>query len=115
MTVSALPAVLDGQQLLSTVGIVGLLVIVFAETGVLLGFFLPGDSLLFAAGYAATGQLTPDPYLAMVILGCVLAAFVGAQVGYLIGRRVGPALLQRPESRWFNPQHVVRAEQAVQR
>lgn len=113
----ALPALLDGPRLVETFGLIGLLVIVFAETGLLLGFFLPGDSLLFAAGFAATGQLT-DTLHPNIVLVCVLVtvvAIAGAQTGFAIGRAAGPALLQRPDSRLFKRSYVVKAEQVVER
>ncbi len=87
----------------------GLPIIIFAETGLLLGFFLPGDSLLFIAGiYTATnGDYLPSlPITALVV---AIAAIAGDQVGYLFGRKVGPSLFQRSESRFFKPQHVERA------
>jgi membrane-associated protein len=113
----ALPAILDGQRLVESFGLVGLLLVVFAETGLLLGFFLPGDSLLFAAGYAATGHLSrslhPD-----IVLVCVLASLVavaGAQTGFAIGRGAGPALFDRPDSRLFKRAYVDKAEAVVER
>ncbi|MFN2539054.1 MAG: DedA family protein [Mycobacteriales bacterium] len=112
----ALPAILDGQHLVESFGVVGLLLIVFAETGLLLGFFLPGDSLLFAAGFAATGKLTDKlhPNIGVVVLGCIAAAFVGAQTGFVIGRRVGPALFAREDSRFFKRHYVTKAEEVVE-
>jgi membrane-associated protein len=115
--VLALPGILDGQHLVETFGLVGLLVIVFAETGLLLGFFLPGDSLLFAAGYAASGNLT-DALHPNIVLVCVLVSLVaiaGAQTGFHIGRAAGPALFQREESRLFKRSYVVKAEEVVNR
>jgi membrane-associated protein len=114
-TAYALPALLDGQHLIETFGLVGLLVIVFAETGLLLGFFLPGDSLLFAAGFAATGELTSKlhPNIALVCVLVSVVAIIGAQVGFLIGRKAGPALFQREDSRLFKKSYVTKAEAVV--
>jgi len=113
---SALPAFLDGQHLVETFGIVGLLLIVFAETGLLLGFFLPGDSLLFAAGYASTGAFEGlHPNIAVVCVGVTLVAIAGAQTGFQIGRAAGPRLFAREDSRLFKKAYVVKAEEVVQR
>ncbi|MCW2572205.1 MAG: hypothetical protein JWO88_2263 [Frankiales bacterium] len=113
----ALPAILDGQHLVETFGLIGLLAIVFAETGLLLGFFLPGDSLLFAAGFAATGKLTSKlhPNIALVCLLVSVVAIAGAQVGFLIGRAAGPSLFQREDSRLFKRSYVTKAEEVVER
>jgi membrane-associated protein len=115
-TVQTLPAFLDGQHLIETFGVAGLLLIVFAETGLLLGFFLPGDSLLFAAGYAATGKLTDKlhPNIALVCLAVSAVAIVGAQTGYLIGRKVGPGLFDREDSRFFKKSYVTKAEETIE-
>jgi membrane-associated protein len=116
VSTQALPAFLDGQHLVESFGIAGLLFIIFAETGLLLGFFLPGDSLLFAAGYAATGKLTDKlhPNIGLVALGCIAVAIIGAQTGFLIGRRVGPQLFAREDSRFFKRQYVTKAEEVVE-
>ena len=116
-TAHALPAFLDGQHLVTSFGVVGLLLIVFAETGLLLGFFLPGDSLLFAAGYAATGELTSQlhPNIALVCLACSVVAIAGAQTGFFIGRKAGPALFAREDSRFFKQSYVTKAEETVER
>ncbi|MCW2724508.1 MAG: hypothetical protein JWN35_1429 [Frankiales bacterium] len=116
-TAYALPAILDGAHLVETFGLIGLLVIVFAETGLLLGFFLPGDSLLFAAGYAASGNLSPKlhPNIVLVCVLVSLVAIVGAQVGFLIGRKAGPALFQREDSRLFKRSYVTKAEEVLER
>ncbi|MDX6197922.1 MAG: rane-associated protein [Actinomycetota bacterium] len=113
----ALPSILDGQHLVETFGLIGLLVIVFAETGLLLGFFLPGDSLLFAAGFAATGQLSDKlhPNIAVVCALTSLVAIAGAQTGFQIGRAAGPALFQRQDSRLFKRSYVEKAEEVVER
>jgi len=119
-TVSALPAILDGKQLVENVGLVGLLAIVFAETGLLLGFFLPGDSLLFAAGFACTTKGAKALHYASplavgwVVLLVIAAAVLGAQTGFLIGRRAGPALFQRDDSRLFKRRYVTKAEEVVE-
>ena len=99
---------LDPEKLINRWGLVGIAIIVFAESGLLIGFFLPGDSLLFTAGLlAARGTL---PNIVWVAGACFAAAVVGDQVGYQLGARVGPALFDRPKSRLFNPVNVVRAQ-----
>jgi membrane-associated protein len=112
---SALPALLDGQHLVETFGLLGLLLIVFAETGLLLGFFLPGDSLLFAAGYAATGSLPGlHPNIVLVCAGVTVVAIAGAQTGFHLGQIAGPRLFDRPESRMFKRSYVEKAEEVVE-
>jgi membrane-associated protein len=98
---------MDPRQLLEAFGTIGLFVIVFAESGILAGFFLPGDSLLFTAGLLASQGVLNLPVIAV---GCFVAAVAGDQVGFLIGRRAGPALFRRPESRFFQKKNVERAE-----
>ncbi|HMG26702.1 MAG TPA: VTT domain-containing protein [Acidimicrobiia bacterium] len=102
---------LDPRDLLESFGpwaTIGLFLIIFAETGLLIGFFLPGDSLLFAAGILASqGNLN----IAVIALGCFLAAVIGDQVGYTIGRRAGPPLFRRPDSRIFKQKYVDRTKE----
>ena len=87
---------------------IGLFLIIFAETGLLIGFFLPGDSLLFTAGILASrGNLN----IAVIAVGCFLAAVIGDQVGYTIGQRAGPALFRRPDSRIFKQKYVDRTKE----
>ena len=79
--------------------------IIFAETGLLFGFFLPGDSLLFALGlFIATGQIDVPLWLAVTLLA--ISAFAGDQTGYWIGRKLGPAVFNKPKSKLFNPKNV---------
>ncbi|MCY7343246.1 MAG: VTT domain-containing protein [Pseudonocardia sp.] len=90
--------------------LVGLALIVFAECGLLLGFFLPGDSLLFTAGlFVAQGAIQAPLWLVCVLL--VAAAFAGNAVGYYIGRAAGPAIFDKPRSRLFKPSHVHRTQE----
>ena len=108
-------------NLLSTLGVLALLVVMFAETGLLVGFFLPGDSLLFVAGYATvqggvkTIGLDHSLSLGWVIAAAATGALVGAQVGYYLGRHGGPALFRRPDARFFKHEYVDRTEAALQR
>ncbi len=84
----------------------GLFFIVFAETGLAIGFFLPGDSLLVVAGlFAAAGKLN----LAILMVTLFVAAVVGDAVGYFSGKRIGPAIFSRSKSRFFNPKHLLKA------
>jgi membrane-associated protein len=89
--------------------LVGLAAIIFAECGLLLGFFLPGDSLLFTAGLFAVNDQLPAP-LWLVVLILVVAAFAGNVSGYYIGRMSGPAIFDKPKSRLFKPEHVVKTQ-----
>ncbi|MBM7440421.1 membrane-associated protein [Streptomyces sp. HB132] len=92
---------LDTQSLLATFGILGIAVVMFAETGLLLGFFLPGDSLLFTAGLLCAGTADKGPTLSLpwVLVASVAGALAGAQCGYLIGRRAGATVLARSRSK----------------
>jgi len=105
------------RHLIETFGTLGVLAIVFAESGLLIGFFLPGDSLLFTAGLLCApgvkGAIRLD--LATITLGCFAAAVAGAQTGYEIGRRAGPRLFARPDSRFFKQQNLDRAEAFFER
>lgn len=91
----------------SPLGIAGLLGIVFAETGLLVGFFLPGDSLLFSVGFAS-GAAGVNLYLLAGLLMC--AAIIGDNVGYFLGRQSGPRIFRRPKSRFFHPDHLKRTK-----
>jgi len=96
----------DVETMIRVGGLTAMTLIVFAETGLLVGFFLPGDSLLVTAGvFAATGQLN----LLHLNLLLIAAAIVGDTVGYWFGRKTGPALFRRPKSLLFNPEHLRRA------
>ncbi|GHJ16032.1 MULTISPECIES: DedA family protein [unclassified Micromonospora] len=107
--VAAGPRFIDPEWLISTFGLIGILAIIFAESGVLIGLFLPGDSLLFTAGLlVADGRYLHQP-LWLVCLLVAVAAIAGDQVGYLFGKRVGPSLFRRPNSRLFKQENVHRA------
>jgi membrane-associated protein len=105
---------LDPEKLIGKYGLVGIAIIVFAETGLLIGFFLPGDSLLFTAGILAAADKTAtvrlDQPIWLIVLVIMAMAIIGDQVGYRIGTKAGPALFDKPKSRLFNPTHVERAQ-----
>ena len=108
-----LPGV-DLEQLLLTIGYVGLAAIIFAESGLFFGFFLPGDTLLITAGVLSSAR--PDIFsIWIVIFVCFIAAVTGDAVGYTFGRRVGGRLYERPDSRWFKRSHLVAAEEFYER
>ena len=99
---------LNPEYLLATFGQLFFAVaclMIFAETGLLVGFFLPGDSLLFALGlFIASGQIDVPLWLAVVLLA--VSAFAGDQTGYWIGRKLGPAVFNKPKSKLFHPRNV---------
>jgi membrane-associated protein len=99
----------DLQSLIRTAGYLGVWAIIFAESGLLIGFFLPGDSLLFVAGFIAS---TPNSPFNIVILtiGCWIAAVAGDNVGYSTGYRFGRKLFRREESWFFHKKNLVKAQ-----
>lgn len=103
------------EQIITWGGYIGLFAIIFSETGLLVGFFLPGDSLLVTAGlFAARGELDPSlgqlDIRLLVPLLCV-AAILGNSTGYLIGRKAGQALYNRQQSRWFRRDHLIKTHE----
>ncbi len=100
--------ILNPQAIITTVGTVGVITIIFIETGLLFGFFLPGDSLLFTAGFLASQGYVSFPWL---LIGTFLAAVAGDNIGYAFGKKVGPALFTREDSVIFNRKHIEKAEQ----
>ncbi|MEV6599125.1 DedA family protein [Actinoplanes sp. NPDC051346] len=107
---------MDPKALLQTFGLIGVWAILFAETGLLVGFFFPGDSLLFLAGIAASpvadsifGSGTRMSITGLLI-GAPLAAIIGAQLGHLLGARYGRRMFDRPDSKLFKREYVEKAE-----
>ncbi len=103
---------LDPQTIIHA-GYVAIAIVIFAECGLLIGFFLPGDSLLFTAGFLASQSLGVDIWWLTVI--CGLAAAIGPLVGYWYGAWAGPRLFNREDSRWFHRKHLMRAHEFFQR
>lgn len=98
----------DPIKLIQVVGYTGLILIVFAETGLLIGFFLPGDSLLIAAGlFAAKGDMN----ILILISTLTVAAIVGDAVGFYIGRKLGPKLYNKEDSFFFRKKHLIAAHE----
>ena len=94
-------------RLIGPWAIVGVMLVIFAETGLLVGFFLPGDSLLFTLGmFVGTGVIGVHIWVAAPLVW--LAAIIGNQTGYAIGRKAGPAIFNRPDSRLFKKEYVDR-------
>jgi membrane-associated protein len=102
---------IDPTHLINTYGLWGIYAIIFAESGLFFGFFLPGDSLLVTAGLLASTHKAGDVHLnlAALLVGCAIAAIAGDQVGYIFGRNVGQKIFSRPKSRFFKPEHLHRA------
>jgi len=108
------PKWLDAASIITTIvewfgpwAIVGVMLVIFAETGLLVGFFLPGDSLLFTLGmFVGTGAVGVHIWVAAPLVW--LAAIIGNQTGYAIGRKAGPAIFNRPDSRLFKKEYVDR-------
>jgi membrane protein DedA with SNARE-associated domain len=106
---------LDPKSLITAFGVLGILAIIFAETGLLIGFFLPGDTLLFTAGLFTTAEAAQQVGITQLSLPILLAAapvcaIAGAQFGHYLGDRYGRKLFERPNSRLFRPEHVQKAE-----
>jgi membrane-associated protein len=108
---------LDPQHLIGTFGLIGIMLVLFAECGLLIGFFLPGDSLLFTAGLVAAGGIAglSLPPLWVLVVAFAAAAVIGNLVGYWIGHRAGPAVFNRPDSRLFRAEYVERSHAFFER
>ncbi|KOX05172.1 DedA family protein [Streptomyces sp. NRRL B-3648] len=108
--------VLDAHSLLAAFGVLGVGVVLFAETGLLIGFFLPGDSLLFTAGLLCTGTADRAVRLSLapLLVAAAVGALAGAQCGYLIGRKAGGALIGRSRSKRLH-EGVRRTEELLER
>jgi membrane-associated protein len=98
---------MDLIELIKTIGLLGVVAIVFAESGLLIGFFLPGDSLLFTAGFLASQGFLNFPLLLILSF---IAAVVGDSVGYTFGKRVGRKLFQKEDSLFFHKKYLEQAE-----
>jgi len=97
---------INPEFLITTLGFAGILAIVFAESGLFFGFFLPGDSLLFTAGlFASQGYF----HIVWLLLGISIAAILGDSVGYAFGKKVGPAIFSREDSFFFHKKHIEKA------
>ncbi|NHC46613.1 DedA family protein [Motilibacter aurantiacus] len=112
-TVALGPDWLDPTNVVETFGayaFLAVVLVIFAECGLLIGFFLPGDSLLFMTGvFIASGSI--DTPLWVACLALAISAVIGNLVGYAIGWRAGPAIFDKPESRVFKPKHVAKTHE----
>lgn len=95
------------ETILPAIGYLGILAIVFAESGLLFGFFLPGDSLLFTAGFLASQGIFNIAVLCVI---CFLGAVAGDSVGYAFGHKVGKKIFTKKDSFFFHPDHIIKAE-----
>ncbi len=106
----------DLPGMIKTFGYLGIVAIIFAESGLFFGFFLPGDSLLFTAGVVASGALLPGPdgqplFNIWLLAGlCFLAAVSGDSVGYWFGKKIGPRIFSKEDSLLFHKSHILKAQ-----
>ena len=106
---------LDAHSIISTLGLAGILAIIFIETGLLLGLVFPGDSLLFLAGVAASGAASKvfdgvQLNIVWLLIGAPLVAITGSQLGHWLGKKYGRRLFDRPDGRFFNQKRVLATE-----
>lgn len=102
----------DLETFIKTIGILGVWVVVFAESGLLIGFFLPGDSLLFTAGFLASQGFFDIKILA---IGAFVSAVIGDSVGYTFGQRVGKKLFEKKNSIFFNKENLTKTQEFYQK
>jgi membrane-associated protein len=118
----SLGSLLNPAEIIRSVGLIGIWAIIFAETGLLVGFFFPGDSLLFLAGVAASPVADLIPAfknlhlpIGLLLVVTPVCAIAGAQLGHWYGHRYGPRLFARPDSRLFKQEYVDKAERVFVR
>ena len=97
----------DLKALIETIGLIGVFILVFLESGMLIGFFFPGDSLLFTAGFLASQGILN---ITVLILGCFIAAVLGDSIGYYLGKKFGRSLFKKDNSLFFRKDHLLKAE-----
>lgn len=102
-----LSLLLEPKMLIAALGTFGVIAIIFLETGFFFGFFFPGDSLLFTAGFLASKGILNFPVL---LVGAFLAAVIGDSVGYYFGKKIGPAIFSRENSMFFNRKNISKAQ-----
>ena len=107
------PKWLEPEFLIEAFGTLGVLAIVFVESGLLVGFLLPGDSLLFTAGLLSAAEALPALWILLVTIP--VAAIAGDQVGYAIGRKAGPRVFSREDSRFFRQEYVDKSHEFFER
>ena len=112
-----LSTLFDANSIVADLGLAGVLAILFAETGLLVGLFFPGDSLLFVAGIAASGSaekiLGTHISVASLFIGAPIAAILGSQLGFYFGKTVGPKYFERPDGKIFNQERVRTTEKWI--
>jgi len=105
-----LATLFDANSIVADLGLAGVLAILFAETGLLIGLFFPGDSLLFVAGIAASGSaekiLGTHLSVSGLFIGAPIAAILGSQLGFYFGKKIGPKYFERPDGKVFNQERV---------
>lgn len=107
MDIAGIKEFLDPQTIIQTLGVTGVLAVVFAESGLFFGFFLPGDSLLFTAGLLASQGFIN---IWILTIGGFVCAVLGDNVGYAFGRKIGPRIFIKEESLFFNRKHIERSK-----
>ena len=111
--------ILNPLSIIEAIGLVGVWAIIFAESGLFFGFFLPGDSLLFTAGFLASQNFFSSHFIVapviLLFIGAFVAAVAGDNVGFAFGRRIGPALFSREDSLFFDKKYPVEAQKFYDR
>ena len=105
---------LDAETIIKAAGYLGIFGVIFAESGLLVGFFLPGDSLLFTAGFFASQGFFGLSFWPL-LLGCMAAAIIGDSVGYMFGKKLGPKVFRRKESLFFSQSYIDQSQQFYER
>lgn len=99
--------IIDPLFIIKTLGLIGVVLIIFAESGLFFGFFFPGDSLLFTAGFLASQDIISIWWLLIL---CFISAIAGDNVGYAFGKRTGPMIFNKEDSLFFHKKHIDKAK-----